>query len=257
MGVRAAELPRNPLKRAVESGVAQIGIFSSLASNYTVELLCGSGFDWILLDMEHSPNDLESLLSQLQAAAGYPTHPVVRVPSNDMVTIKRVLDVGVQTLLIPHISSRAEAEEAVSYTRYPPLGVRGVGGTTRATRFGRIKDYQKIAHTEICVMAMVESPEGLENLDAICAVEGVDGVFLGPGDLSVALGYQGNSAHPELLQRVEDAIRRIRKAGRIPGYLSGVEADVKRMTAAGALFCGVGMDAQLLVRSADTLREKF
>ena len=134
------ELPPNSFKRALAAGKAQIGLWSSLSSNYSVEVIAGAGFDWLLLDMEHSPNDLESLLAQLQAAAPYATHPVVRVPWNDMVTIKRVLDVGAQSLLVPYVSTAEEARAAVSFTRYPPQGMRGVAGTTRATRFGRIKD---------------------------------------------------------------------------------------------------------------------
>src|SRR5688500_18928617 len=135
------ELPRNAFKRGLQAARAQIGLWSSLSSNYTVEVIAGAGFDWILLDTEHSPADIENLLTQLQAAAPYPTHAVVRIPWNDMVTVKRVLDIGAQSLLIPYVSSAEEARAAVSFTRYPPAGVRGVAGTTRATRFGRVKDY--------------------------------------------------------------------------------------------------------------------
>src|SRR5438105_5781222 len=151
------ELPRNAFKQALKAGKPQIGLWSSLSSNYSVEVIAGAGFDWILIDLEHSPNDLESLLGQLQAAAPYATHPGVRVRWNDMVTIKRVLDVGAQSLLVPYVSNATEARAAVSYTRYPPSGVRGVAGTTRATRFGRIKDYARRAHEEICVLVQVET----------------------------------------------------------------------------------------------------
>ena len=155
------DLPQNPFKRALREGKPQIGLWSSLSSNYTVEVIAGAGFDWILIDMEHSPNDLESLLSQLQAAAPYPSHPVVRVPWNDMVTIKRVLDAGAQSLLIPYVQNAEEAKQAVAYTRYPPAGVRGVAGTTRATRFGRVKNYAKRAHEEICVLVQLETQTAL------------------------------------------------------------------------------------------------
>src|SRR5437879_1699331 len=154
------DLPQNGFKRALASGRPQIGLWSSLSSNYTVEVIAGAGFDWILLDTEHSPSDLESVLTQLQAAAPYPTHPVVRVPWNDMVTIKRVLDIGAQSLLVPYVSSAQEAAAAVSYMRYPPKGVRGVAGTTRATRFGRIKDYARRAHEEICLLVQDEQEAG-------------------------------------------------------------------------------------------------
>lgn len=251
------ELPRNAFKRALAAGKPQIGLWSSLCSNYTVEVIAGAGYDWILLDMEHSPNDLESLLAQLQAAAPYPTSPVVRVPWNDMVTMKRVLDVGAQSLLIPYVSTVAEAKNAVAATRYPPAGVRGVAGTTRATRFGRVQGYAKKAHEEICVLVQVETREGLDNIEAICAVEGVDGVFIGPADLHASLGHTGETANPAVVPVMEEAMRRIRKAGRAPGYLSAVEADARRMLAAGALFVAVGADVGILARGAEALRTRF
>ena len=167
------DLPQNPFKRALKAGKPQIGLWSSLSSNYTVEVIAGAGFDWLLLDQEHSPNDLESVLSQLQAAAAYKSHPVVRVPWNDMVTIKRMLDAGAQSLLIPYVCTAEEAKAAVAYTRYPPAGVRGVAVTTRATHFGRVKDYGKRAHEEICVLVQVETEEAMQNIEAICAVDGV------------------------------------------------------------------------------------
>jgi 4-hydroxy-2-oxoheptanedioate aldolase len=251
------ELPANTFKRALAEGRSQIGLWSSLSSSYTVEVIAGAGYDWILLDMEHSPNDLESLLVQLQAAAPYPTTPIVRVPWNDMVTVKRVLDVGAQSLLFPYVQNAAEAKAAVANTRYPPAGVRGVAGTTRATRFGRIKDYARRAHEEICVLVQVETKSALDQLQAICAVEGVDGVFIGPADLHASMGYPGETANPAVLPLIEDAMRRIRKAGKAPGYLSPVEADAKRMLAAGAQFVAVGADVGLLARGAENLLARF
>jgi len=228
-----------------------------LSSNYSVEVIAGAGFDWLLLDMEHSPNDLESLLAQMQAAAAYPSHPIVRVPWNDMVMIKRVLDAGAQTLLIPYVSTVEEAKAAVSYTRYPPHGVRGVAGVTRASRFGRVKDYAKHAHEEICVLVQVETEAAAAQIEAICAVDGVDGVFIGPADLHASMGYTGETANPKIMPMMEEAMRRIRKAGKAPGYLSPVEADAKKMLAAGCLFCAVGADIGLLARGAEALCAKF
>lgn len=251
------ELPQNAFKRALKAGKAQIGLWSSLSSNYTVEVIAGAGFDWILLDSEHSPNDLESLLTQLQAAAPYPGTPIVRVPWNDMVTIKRVLDIGVQSLLVPYVSTAEEARNAVSYTRYPPKGLRGVAGTTRATRFGRIKDYARRAHEELCVLVQVETQQGLDQIEAICAVEGVDGVFIGPADLHASLGYTGETANPKVLPVIDEAIRRIRKAGKAPGILTPVEADAKRFLECGALFVAVGADVGILARGAEALRARF
>lgn len=251
------ELPPNPFKRALRAGKPQIGLWSSLSSHYTVEVIAGAGFDWILLDSEHSPNDLENLLTQLQAAAPYPTHPVVRVPWNDMVTIKRVLDIGAQSLLVPYVSTRAEAESAVSYTRYPPGGVRGVAGTTRATRFGRVKDYATRAHEEICLLVQVETQAALDNVEAICAVDGVDGVFIGPADLHASLGHAGEIANPKVKPLIDDAIRRIRKAGKAPGILTPNEADARHWLECGALFVAVGADVGILARGAEALAAKF
>jgi 4-hydroxy-2-oxoheptanedioate aldolase len=251
------ELPQNPFKRALKANKAQIGLWSSLSSNYSVEVIAGAGFDWILLDCEHSPNDLENLLTQLQAAAPYASHPVVRVPWNDMVTIKRVLDVGAQSLLIPYVSTAEEAKAAVAHTRYPPAGVRGVAGTTRATRFGRIKDYATRAHEEICVLVQVETQGALDNIEAICAVDGVDGVFIGPADLHASLGYTGEIANPKVKPLIDEAIRRIRKAGKAPGILTPNEADAKHWLGCGALFVAVGADVGILARGAEALAAKF
>jgi 4-hydroxy-2-oxoheptanedioate aldolase len=251
------DLPQNAFKRALKAGKAQIGLWSTLSSNYSVEVIAGAGYDWILLDTEHSPSELENVLTQLQAAAPYPTHPVVRVPWNDMVTMKRMLDIGAQSILIPYVSTAEEAKAAVSYTRYPPQGVRGVAGTTRASRFGRVKDYAKRAHEEICVLVQVENQEGLNNIEAIAAVEGVDGVFIGPADLHASLGHMGEITNPKVLPVIDEAIRRIRKCGKAPGILTPGEEHAKRQLKEGALFVAVGSDLGLLARGAEALLAKF
>ena len=251
------DVPHNAFKRALREGRSQIGIWSSLSSNYTVEVLAGAGFDWMLLDTEHSPNDLESLLTQAQAAAPYPTSVVARVPWNDMVTIKRFLDIGIQSLLIPYVCTPQEAKDAVSYTRYPPQGVRGVAGTTRATHFGRVKVYAKRAHEELCVLVQVETKDALDQLEAICAVDGVDGVFIGPADLHASMGYPGEASNPKIVPVIEDAIRRIRKCGKAPGVLTPVDADIRRYLAAGALFTAVGADVGILARGAEALAKTY
>jgi 4-hydroxy-2-oxoheptanedioate aldolase len=251
------ELPENAFKRALKAGKAQIGLWSSLSSNYSVEVIAGAGFDWILLDSEHSPADVENLLRQLQAAAAYPAHPVVRVPWNDMVWIKRVLDIGAQTLLVPYVSTAAEARNAVAYTRYPPAGLRGVAGTTRASRFGRIKDYARRAHEEICLLVQVETQVALDNIEAIGAVEGVDGIFIGPADLHASLGHPGEIANPKVKPLIDDAIGRIRKCGKAPGILTPNEADARRWLECGALFVAVGADVGILARGAEALAAKF
>jgi len=251
------DLPQNPFKRALKANQAQIGLWSSLSSNYSVEVIAGAGFDWILLDTEHSPVDVENLLGQLQAAAPYPTHPVVRVPWNDMVTIKRVLDIGAQSLLVPYVSTPEEAAAAVSYTRYPPRGVRGFASASRSSRFGRIKDYHTRAEEEICVLVQIETKLRLENLEAIARVEGVNGVFIGPGDLSAGLGYLGDQGHPEVRRVIEDAIGRIRTCGNIPGILTGDETLARRSIELGCLFTAVGSDTGLLTRGSEQLAARF
>ncbi len=251
------ELPHNALKHAIREGRSQIGLWSSLSSNYTVEVIAGAGFDWILLDTEHSPNDLESVLQQAQAAAAYPVSTVARVPWNDMVTIKRFLDIGIQTLLVPYVCSVAEATDAVRFTRYPPAGVRGVAGSTRATRFGRVKDYARRAHEEICLLVQVETKGALDRLEDICGVDGVDGVFIGPADLHASLGYTGEINRPEVVTMIEEAMRRIRRCGKAPGVLAFAEDDIRRYIAAGALFTAVGSDAGILARGAEALCAKY
>jgi len=251
------DLPRNNFKHALAAGKAQIGLWSSLSNSYCVEVIAGAGYDWILLDTEHSPADLENVLGQLQAAAPYPTEAVVRVPWNDMVTIKRTLDIGARSLLIPYVQTEEEARNAVAFTRYPPHGVRGVAGTTRASRFGRIRGYAKHAHDELCVLLQIETELGLKNLEAIAGVEGVDGVFVGPGDLHASLGYLGETNNPKIVPVIDDALRRIRKAGKAPGILTGVEADAKHWLEVGALFVAVGADVGILARESEKLLAKF
>ncbi len=251
------DVPANTFKRALKAGKVQIGLWCSLSSHYAIELVAGSGFDWLLLDTEHSPNDLESVLTQLQAAAPYPTHAVVRVPWNDMVTIKRFLDIGSQSILIPYVQNADEAKAAVAYTRYPPAGVRGVAGGTRATRWGRVKDYAKRAHEELCVLVQVETQTALDNLEKIAAVDGVDGVFIGPADLHASLGYPGETNNPKVMPVIDDAVRRIRKAGKAPGILTTVEADARRWLDCGGQFVAVGVDTVVLARGTEALAAKF
>ena len=251
------DLPVNQFKRGIKASKPQIGLWSSLSSHYSVEVIAGSGFDWLLLDTEHSPNDLENVVTQLQAASAYPTTAIVRPAWNDMVLIKRFLDVGVQTLLIPYVQTPEEAAQAVAYTRYPLRGVRGVAGTTRATRFGRVKDYFKRAEEELCVLVQVETRLGLDNLEAIANTDGVDGVFIGPADLSAGLGHLGDMTHPEVKKAIDDAIGRIRKSGKAPGILTGVEAEARHYLEIGCLFVAVGADVGLLARESEKLCAKF
>jgi 4-hydroxy-2-oxoheptanedioate aldolase len=251
------EFPKNRFKQALGAGTAQIGLWGSLPSSYTAEVVAGAGFDWFLIDTEHTPADIENVLGQLQALAAYPTAPVVRVPWNDMVTIKRHLDLGVQNILIPQVTTVEEAKNAVAFARYPTGGMRGVAGSTRATRFGRIKDYFRQADAEICVLLQLESGDALKNLEAIAAIEGVDGIFIGPADLHASLGRLGEIAHEEVLPLIDDAITRIAKAGKAPGILTANEDLARRWLRLGATFVAVGADVGILARGADALAAKF
>lgn len=247
----------NKFKQAILSGQKQIGLWSHLCSPISIEILADCGYDWLLLDMEHSPNDLSEVLSQLQAMKGGSATPIVRPPWNDMVTFKRLLDIGVQNLLVPYIQTAEEARLAVSYTRYPPHGVRGYAGAPRASNYGRVKDYAHLNANELCLLLQVETLQGLENLEAIAQVEGVDGVFIGPGDLSAALGHLGNPKHPDVLKAIDDAIARIKACGKAPGILTGDEALAKHYIAQGCLFVAVGADQNVLRDSATALLQKF
>lgn len=251
------ELPTNTFKRAILSGRPQIGLWSHLCSALSTEILADAGFDWLLLDMEHSPNELPDVLAQLQAMKGGTASAIVRPPWNDMVTFKRLLDIGVQTLLVPYVQTEAEARQAVAFTRYPPQGLRGYAGAPRASGYGRVKDYAHRCADELCVLVQVETVQGLNNLEAIANVQGVDGVFIGPGDLSAALGHLGNPKHPEVLAKIDDAIERIRACGKAPGILTGDTSLAQHHLDRGCLFVAVGADQNLLRDSAQALAQRF
>jgi len=252
------EFPVNTFKRALQAGEQQIGLWLGLASPYTAELLAGAGFDWLLIDGEHAPNTVPSVLAQLQALAPYPARPVVRAAWNDQVQIKQLLDIGVQTLLVPMVQTAEEAAAAVAATRYPPQGIRGVGAAlARASRWNRVPGYLARANEEMCVLVQVETRTGLDNLDAIAATEGVDGVFIGPSDLSADFGHLGNPGHPEVQQAIADAIARIRRAGKAAGILSGDAAQSRRYMDLGTRFTAVGVDTTVLARGAEALAAQF
>jgi len=251
------DMPINHFKHAIQSGQKQIGLWSHLCNNISTEILAHCGFDWLLLDMEHSPNDLPEILAQLQAMKGSATTPIVRPPWNDMVTFKRLLDIGVQTLLVPYIQTEEEARQAVSYTRYPPHGVRGYAGAPRASHYGRVKGYAQHSSEEICLLLQVETVQGLHNIEAIANVDGVDGVFIGPGDLSAALGHLGNPKHPEVLKVIDESIARIRACGKAAGILTGDEALARHYVEQGCLFVAVGADQNVLRDNATALAGRF
>lgn len=251
------ELKRNAFKHALAQGKLQIGLWCSLCSNIAAEIVSDSGFDWLLLDTEHSPNEVPDILAQLQASQGGCSSAIVRPAWNDPVLIKRYLDIGAQTVLLPYVQNAEEARRAVAATRYPPAGIRGVTGSGRASRYGRVTGYLERATDEICVLVQVETREALTELDKIAGVPGVDGVFIGPSDLSASFGRIGNPAHPDVQAALEDAAKRIRKAGKFAGILTGNEDEARRYIGWGYTFVAVGTDVVLLARAADGLARKF
>jgi 4-hydroxy-2-oxoheptanedioate aldolase len=247
------ELPHNKFKRALAEKKTQIGLWMTLCSPIATEVVAGAGFDWFLLDMEHSPNDLPQIVDQLRAAEGGTAEPVVRVPWNEPIAVKRVLDQGARSLLFPFVQSTDEARRAVAATRYPPNGIRGVAGVSRATRYGRIPDYFKRAHTELCVLVQIETIRAISAIDEIAAVDGVDGIFIGPADLSADYGHPNDWTRPEIWEAIIDAGQRIQKAGKSVGFLSGREDDCRKVLAAGFGFVAVGSDTGLLARNSEAL----
>ncbi|GAB2707733.1 HpcH/HpaI aldolase family protein [Comamonas sediminis] len=251
----------NLFKKAMAAGQAQIGLWSAFPSPYITELLTGSGYDWIMLDTEHSPNDVPQVLQQLQAVEAAlqprPTSAVVRPAWNDPVLIKRYLDIGAQTLLIPFVQNADEARAAVQAMRYAPKGIRGMGGSMRASNFGRDMQYVDDADKELCLLVQVETAQALDQIEAIAAVDGVDGIFIGPADLSASMGYPGQPRHPVVNAAINDAITRIRAAGKAPGILMVDEARARECLALGAQFVAVSMDLILLRTAADAVAAKF
>jgi len=250
--------PENLFKANLRAGKPQIGLWLGLANAYTAELCAGAGFDWLLIDGEHAPNDVRSILAQLQAVAAYGAHPVVRPPIGETYLIKQILDVGAQTLLIPMVETAEQAAGLVAAVRYPPKGVRGVGsGLARASRFNRAPNYLQTADDQVCLLVQVESRRGLDNIEAIAATDGVDGVFIGPSDLAAAFGHLGNPGHAEMQAAIEQGIARILAAGKAPGALIADEALSRRYLSQGALFMAVGTDVALLVKATESLAGRF
>lgn len=252
------DIPHNQFKSALAAGTTQFGLWLGLAETFTAEICAGAGFDWLLIDAEHGPNDLRSILSQLQAIAPYPAQAVVRPPQGDHVLIKQLLETGVQTLLIPMVESATQARGLVEAMRYPPAGIRGVGSAlARASRWGRVDDYAELSDGQMCLLIQVETRKGYECLDELLAVDGVDGVFFGSADLAASYGYLGQSTHPDIVSMIDDGLRRARAAGRAGGVLCGDPLLNQRYMAAGANFVAVGVDALLLSAATSALARSY
>lgn len=232
-----------------------IGLWQALATPYTAEICAGAGYDWLMFDGEHAPNTLSTLLGQLQAIARYPVHAIARPPVGDPAIIKQYLDIGFPTLLVPMVDSAAQAQRIVAATRFPPRGIRGVASaTSRASGFGADTTYLASAHDKVGVIVQIESRAGLEAIDAIAATDGVDALFIGPADLSAALGHLGNPRHPEVQAAITHAFTAIQSAGKPAGIFALDADDARRRLGEGFGFVSVGTDISLLASSARALR---
>lgn len=249
---------RNPFKSALKRGDKLIGLWLSMAYPYSAEICATAGFHWLLIDGEHAPNDVRSTLAQLQAVAPYPSHPVARTVDGNPALIKQLLDIGVQTLLVPMVDTPEQAQALVGATRYPPEGTRGVGAAAaRAARWGERRDYLQTANDDVCLLIQVETRTALQNLERICAVEGVDGVFIGPADLAASMGHRGRPDHAEVQTAIESAIKTIIASGKAAGTLTGDVNLARKYLELGASFVAVGIDVTLLAQGARKLAAGF
>jgi 4-hydroxy-2-oxoheptanedioate aldolase len=252
------QLPTNLFKQALRRGKPQIGLWVGLADAYVAELLATAGFDCLVIDAEHAPNDPRSVLDQLQAMAPYPVHPIVRPVCGSVELIKQYLDIGAQTLIIPMVETPEQARQMVAATRYPTRGVRGVGSAlARASRWNQIDDYLRRSDDEICVFVQVESVNALAHLEGIAAVDGVDGVFFGPADLAASMGLLGKPSDPAVRAAILQGIASVKKAGKAAGTLTADRQLAHEYLAQGALFVAVGVDTSILIKAAKELSAEF
>ena len=240
--------------RDAQGGRAMLGLWQALAAPYTAEICARAGFDWLLFDGEHAPNTAQTMLAQLQAVAPFPVHPIARVPVGDPVQIKQYLDLGFPTLLVPMVDSAEQARAVVAASRFPPVGVRGVASaTSRASGFGADADYLKRAGDRVGIIAQIESAAALEQVDAIAAVEGIDGLFVGPADLAASLGHLGNPRHPDVQAAIETARQAITRAGKPAGIFALDAEDARARAKQGFAFISIGTDIGLIARGASAL----
>ena len=250
--------PNNPFKAAITSGRTVIGCWLSLGDPLATEIAGTAGFDWLLVDGEHAPYDISKMRLQLMALESSDSHAAIRVPAGETWIIKQVLDAGVQTVLVPMVETAEQARKLVDDVRYPPTGRRGVGYSgARCSRFGAIADYGQTADDQICLLIQVENRAGIENLDEILAVDGIDGVFIGPADLSADMGHMGQLTHPEVQATIKDAFQRIEAAGKAPGVLSTTPEMTQDMLDWGARFVATGIDLIILARALRDLAAKW
>jgi 2-dehydro-3-deoxyglucarate aldolase len=247
----------NRFRQDLTAGKRLIGCWASLANPITTEVLGLAGFDWLLLDGEHSPNELSTFIQQLMALKDSASAPMVRPQSNDPVVIKRLLDAGFYNFLIPFVESAEDASRAVAATRYPPLGIRGVSVAMRSNRYGTVPNYHEIVNDNIAVTAQIESRKAVQNIDEILSVDGLDAVFIGPGDLSAGYGYIGNPSHPEVQEAMQHIVDRAKAAGKPVGILAPAETDARRYMDMGITLVAVGSDQGLFRAATQALRDKY
>lgn len=245
---------KNKFKEQILSNQLTLGVWSVLSNNQTAEILACSGFDWLVLEGEHSPNSLQDFMKLLQAVSAYPIHPIIRPANDDPIVIKQILDLGVQTILIPVVESKSQAENIVKATRYPPQGIRGMGSVmARSGRWGHIENYSANANAEICVVAMIETVKGLDNLEEILQVEGIDAVFFGPNDLSAAFGVIDQVLDPKVVDAIKSGIDLCNKYNKTSGVLTLNLEMLKEYTDQGARMLGTGIDGMMLLNSSKNL----
>ena len=247
------KLATNPFTEAIRGGRKQIGLWVSLSSSFAADVVAPSGYDWVLLDMEHSPGELSSVLGQLQVFAASGTTAIVRPDWNDPVKVKRLLDLGAPGLLFPMVQSVEEAEQAVAATRYPPRGIRGVSGSTRANAFGRVSDYFARVENETSVIVQLETQAAVEQADAIAAVDGISGVFFGPADIAADIGLLGKPMDPVVWDLIMPAAKRLMELGMPVGTLVQDAAFTAKLLNDGFTFVACGSDTGLLSKGADSL----
>lgn len=252
------QIATNKFKQSLSKDGVQFGLFMGIPNTSVAELCAGAGFDWVLVDSEHGPFDLQSIMGHLQAIAPYPTSAIVRPVEGQTALIKQLLDIGAQTLLIPMVETAEQAEQLVRACKYPPSGIRGLGTSmARAAQWNRITDYLHKANDEVCLIVQIETVSALKNIDAISAVEGVDAVFIGPSDLSASMGHIGQPGHSEVVEAVCAGFKSILAAGKQPGVLAVTKDLVATYTKAGAKFIGVGADTALFSNATKNLAAEY
>lgn len=251
-------LPINQFKRAIKSGNPQYGLWMGIPDSICAEIGAGAGFDWVLIDAEHAPYSIRDVHNHLQAIAPYNVPAIVRPAEGRTALLKQLLDVGAQTFLVPMVDTAEQAKQLAKDVRYPPAGIRGLGTSmARAARWNDVDGYLQKANEEICLIVQAETKTAIQNLKDIVAVDGVDGVFIGPSDLSASMGYIGNPGHEDVVSAIETGFETIVAAGKAAGVLAVDENLVKNYVAKGASFIGVGVDAALLATSTRLLAKRF